>query len=100
MKYLGGRTELTQSYIFGMFSMGNINPERRTVGSIIPTREIKIACCIVFATAEIRIPIESERKIYSMLSASSRIRLPFTGKPNTSRDSTSIVTTFTIDRKK
>ena len=53
----------SQRYTAGIFSTGKIKPERRIVGSIRPIREIKIACCIVLETVDIRIPRERLMRI-------------------------------------
>jgi hypothetical protein len=63
IKYLGGSTALIQSYIFGIFSIGKIKPESNIVGSIMPTSEINIACCIVEEIVDIRIPSERLMRI-------------------------------------
>ena len=63
IKYRGGIMVQSQRYTAGMFSTGKIKPERRMVGSISPIREIKIACCIVLETVDIRIPRERLMRI-------------------------------------
>ena len=90
MKYFGGIMAANQSYPTGIFSIGKMNPDNKIVGSIIPTREMKIACCIVFETVEMRIPSVRLIRIYNILSASKSIRLPLTGKPNTNHERRSI----------
>jgi hypothetical protein len=100
MKYLGGKIALTQLYTSGMFRIGKMKPERRTVGSIIPTSEMNIACCIVDETVEIRIPSERLIRIYSILSARSSIMLPLTGSLKTHHESSRITMTLINDRIK
>jgi predicted transcriptional regulator len=100
IKYLGGKTALTQSYIAGIFSMGKINPDNRIVGSIIPTREMKIACCMVLETVEISIPSDRDIRIYNMLTSNRSIRLPLTGSLKTNQDNRRITTTLIKESKK
>jgi len=70
------------------------------VGSNNPTREMKMACCMVLETVEMRIPRERAIRIYSMLSANSRATLPFTGSPKTSHESSRIRMTLMKERRK
>ncbi len=45
--------------IFGMFSIGKINPDIRTVGSMRATNEMSMATIWLFTSDEISIPIDS-----------------------------------------
>ena len=77
-----------------------MKPERRIVGSIIPTKEIKIAACMLLAMVEISIPTDRLSIIYNIDSASSSIILPLTESPNTSHERISIRITLMKERRK
>lgn len=83
MNHFAGMITEIHCKIFGIFSIGKINPERIIVGSKSPiTDSIKATSC-VFAIVEIRIPRERVVNTNSNNSNNNNARLPLTGTPNT-----------------
>ena len=78
----------------GMLSRGKMNPDSIWVGSIVPSIAPIIATRCDDVRAEIRIPMESATRMNSPPSASSKSKLPRIGTPNTSRASSSTVSTL------
>ena len=85
----------------GMFSTGNIMPERSITGIISPMPELGDRRHLWFWRARNRIPSDVKRtKINSIDSAVSQKRLPATGTCSTKTDSNRIVMRFTHERVK
>ena len=78
----------------GIFSIGNINPLRIMVGSIVTPRDINMAVCWVFELIEINNPNANDVKINRRLSAYKSKILPFTGRCNSSQLNNKMDVTF------
>lgn len=61
--------------------MGNINPERRIAGRK-KKKVLIIACCCVWETVDIKRPIPSVERRYSVVQKRRRMRLPLMGISN------------------
>ncbi len=84
----------------GMFSMGNINPDRIIVGSINAIIDINIATIWLFAMVEIKIPRHNAISIKRMVSSISKIKLPVMGTPKINRPTRTITKAFAMESKR
>lgn len=57
LKYLNGITYETDCIIFGIFSIGNANPDKNIIGIITAKIAIIIACCCVLEIVEMNNPM-------------------------------------------
>lgn len=70
-----------------MFSTGDTNPERITIG-IINTKQKTIACCIVFDSEEMDKPTPTELAVKQINPINKVKKLPLNGIPNQVKAST------------
>mgnify|MGYP006988335568 CR=1 FL=1 len=84
----------------GMFSMGNMKPLKRMVGSIMPIMDMSMAACWVLVFTEMSRPRDRQVMMNKILSANNKKMLPFTGRSSTKTLSSKMEITFINDKKR